>query len=81
MSVTIEYAAVGVVRTADRQMTGPATSCRVLFITGGIQHPWSQRQLLELQKHDVIRNIQPGNLLLISVAKPDTGFNVIKPGG
>lgn len=44
---------------------------------GGVSVEFLSDSLLKkLKKSDVIRNIQQGRLLLMSVAKPDAGFNV-----
>lgn len=47
------------------------------LLNGGISVEFLSDSLLKkLKKSDVIRNIQQGRLLLMSVAKPDAGFNV-----
>ncbi len=47
------------------------------LLHGGISVEFLSDSLLKkLKKSDVIRNIQQGKLLMLSVAKPDAGFNV-----
>lgn len=47
------------------------------LLSGGISVEFLSDSLLKkLKKGDVIRNVQQGKLLLMSVAKPDAGFNV-----
>ena len=47
------------------------------LLNGGISVEFMSDSLLKkLKKSDAIRNVQQGKLLMISVAKPDAGFNV-----
>lgn len=47
------------------------------LLNGGISVEFLSDSLLKkLKKSDAIRNVQQGKLLMISVAKPDAGFNV-----
>lgn len=47
------------------------------LLSGGFSVEYLSDSLLKkLKKSDVIRNVQQGKLLLMSVAKPDAGFNV-----
>ena len=47
------------------------------LLGGGISVEFLSDSLLKkLKKRDVIQNIQQGKLLMLSVAKPDAGFNV-----
>lgn len=47
------------------------------LLRGGVSVEYlSDSMLRKLKNRDVIKNIQQGKLLLLSVSKPDTGFNV-----
>ena len=47
------------------------------LLSGGFSVEYLSDSLLKkLKKSDVIRNVQQGKLLLMSIAKPDAGFNV-----